>query len=153
MPQTPGPYRQSQTGASVALKPLEIKQPEGVSFSIKGHSVQWERWRFHIGFCQREGLVIHDVWFDDAGEMRKIAHRMSIAELVIPYGDPSQGAYRKNAFDTGEFGLGNYTNSLTLGCDCLGEIVYLDVATATPSGAVREIKNAICTHEEDFGIL
>jgi len=44
VPQTPGPYRQSQTGASVALKPLEIKQPEGVSFSIEGHSVQWERW-------------------------------------------------------------------------------------------------------------
>ena len=153
VPQTSGSYRASQTGANIELKPLEIKQPEGVSFSIDGYKVSWERWNFRIGFCQREGLVIHDVWFDDAGEMRKIAHRLSIAELVIPYGDPSQGAYRKNAFDTGEFGLGNYTNSLTLGCDCLGEIVYLDVAVATPDGTVREIKNAICTHEEDFGIL
>jgi primary-amine oxidase len=78
---------------------------------------------------------------------------MSIAELVIPYGDPSPGAYRKNAFDTGEFGLGNYTNSLTLGCDCLGEIVYLDVAVAGSDGVVREIPNAICLHEEDHGIL
>ena len=153
IPQTPGPYRQSQTGANIVLKPLEISQPEGVSFSFDGYKVTWERWSFRIGFCQREGLVIHDVWFDDSGSARKIAHRMSIAELVIPYGDPSQGAYRKNAFDTGEFGLGNYTNSLTLGCDCLGEIVYLDVALAKPDGTVREIKNAICTHEEDFGIL
>ncbi len=153
IPKTPGPYRQSQTGADVELKPLEIRQPEGVSFSFDGYKANWERWSFRIGFCQREGLVIHDVWFDDGGQLRKIAHRMSIAELVIPYGDPSQGAYRKNAFDTGEFGLGNYTNSLTLGCDCLGEIVYFDVAVANPDGTVREIKNAICTHEEDFGIL
>jgi primary-amine oxidase len=115
--------------------------------------VSWERWNFRVGFCQREGLVLHDVWFNDEGAMRKIAHRLSIAELVIPYGDQSQGSYRKNAFDTGEFGLGNYTNSLTLGCDCLGEIVYLDVAVANPLGEVREISNAICMHEEDFGIL
>ncbi|GBL21536.1 copper methylamine oxidase [Acidimicrobiaceae bacterium] len=153
VPQTPGPYRQSQTGANIELKPLEIKQPEGVSFSVEGFKISWERWNLRVGFCQREGLVIHDVWFDDEGKPRKIAHRLSIAELVIPYGDPSQGAYRKNAFDTGEFGLGNYTNSLTLGCDCLGEIVYLDVAVAKPDGSVREIKNAICMHEEDFGIL
>jgi len=97
--------------------------------------------------------VLHDVWFNDEGALRKIAHRLSITELVIPYGDQSQGSYRKNAFDTGEFGLGNYTNSLTLGCDCLGEIVYLDVAVANPLGEVREISNAICMHEEDFGIL
>jgi len=153
IPQVAGPYRQSQTGAEVLLKPLMINQPDGVSFSLQGHKIDWERWRLRVGFCQREGLVIHDVWFSDDGQPRKIAHRMSIAELVIPYGDPSQGAYRKSAFDTGEFGLGNFTNSLTLGCDCLGEIVYLDVAVANPDGTVREIKNAICMHEEDFGIL
>ena len=153
IPQVAGPYRQSQTGADVSLKPLMIHQPDGVSFSLQGHKINWERWSLRVGFCQREGLVIHDVWFADNGNQRKIAHRMSIAELVIPYGDPSQGAYRKNAFDVGEFGLGNFTNSLTLGCDCLGEIVYLDVAVANPDGSVREIKNAICLHEEDFGIL
>ncbi len=153
IPNTPGPYRESQTGANINLKPLAIHQSEGVSFALDGNCVSWERWRFHVGFCQREGLVLHDVWFDDSGELRKIAHRMSIAELVIPYGDHSQGSYRKNAFDTGEFGLGNYTNSLTLGCDCLGEIVYLNVAVANPLGEIREITNAICMHEEDFGIL
>jgi len=153
IPQVAGPYRQSQTGADVSLKPLMIHQPDGASFSLQGHKINWERWSLRVGFCQREGLVIHDVWFADNGKQRKIAHRMSIAELVIPYGDPSQGAYRKNAFDVGEFGLGNFTNSLTIGCDCLGEIVYLDVAVANPDGSVREIKNAICLHEEDFGIL
>jgi primary-amine oxidase len=153
IPQTPGPYRENQTGAKIKLRDLAIVQSEGPSFSVEGWKVSWERWNLRVGFCQREGLVIHDVKFKDQDKERKIAHRLSIAELVIPYGDPSQGAYRKNAFDTGEFGLGNYTNSLTLGCDCLGEIVYLDVAVTTPDGSIREIPNAICMHEEDNGIL
>ena len=153
IPQTPGPYRENQTGANIKLKDLAIVQSEGPSFSVEGWKVNWERWNLRVGFCQREGLVIHDVKFKDQDKERKIAHRLSIAELVIPYGDPSQGAYRKNAFDTGEFGLGNYTNSLTLGCDCLGEIVYLDAAVTTPDGSIKEIPNAICMHEEDNGIL
>ena len=153
IPVTPGPYRESQTGGNIKLKELMIHQPEGGSFEIEGWNIKWERWSFRVGFDQREGLVIHEVQFNDEGNWRKIAHRLSIAELVIPYGDPAQGAYRKNAFDTGEFGLGNFTNSLTLGCDCLGEISYLDVAVTESDGRVREIKNAICMHEEDFGIL
>ena len=153
IPSTPGPYRASQTGANLKLKDLMIHQPEGGSFEVEGWLIKWERWAFRVGFDQREGLLIHDVQFNDSGKWRKIAHRLSISELVIPYGDPAQGAYRKNAFDTGEFGLGNFTNSLTLGCDCLGEIRYLDVAVTEGDGTVREIKNAICMHEEDFGIL
>ena len=33
---------------------------------------------------------------------------------------------RKNAFDVGEYGTGYCTNSLSLGCDCLGLIKYFD---------------------------
>lgn len=152
-PMANGDYRLSQTGGHVKLKDLQIIQKDGVSCSIEGWKIYWERWNFRVGWDQREGLVIHDVRFDDNGVERRIGYRLSIAELVIPYGDPSQGTYRKNAFDTGEYGLGNYTNSLTLGCDCLGEIIYLDVAHVTPEGNVKEIENAICMHEEDFGIL
>lgn len=153
IPMTNGDYRLEQTGGGVELKSLEIVQKDGASFDVTGWRIDWERWNLRVGWDQREGLVIHDVRFNDNGEERRIGYRMSIAELVIPYGDPSQGTYRKNAFDTGEYGLGNYTNSLTLGCDCLGEIYYLDVAIANPEGQVRTIKNAICMHEEDFGIL
>jgi primary-amine oxidase len=45
------------------------------------------------------------------------------------------------------------TNSLALGCDCKGEIQYLDAAFPTRAGGIRTIKNAICIHEEDDGIL
>lgn len=45
------------------------------------------------------------------------------------------------------------TNSLKLGCDCKGYIRYLDAEFPARDGSIRQIKNAICIHEEDNGIL
>ena len=45
------------------------------------------------------------------------------------------------------------TNSLSLGCDCKGTIHYLDADFPARDGSIRTIKNAICVHEEDAGIL
>ena len=44
-------------------------------------------------------------------------------------------------------------NSLALGCDCLGTIQYFDGHFCDSRGRVVTIKNAICLHEEDFGML
>ena len=44
-------------------------------------------------------------------------------------------------------------NSLELGCDCLGEIRYLDACVHDTRGGAHAIPNAICMHEEDTGIL
>ena len=44
-------------------------------------------------------------------------------------------------------------NSLALGCDCLGEIYYFDVTVSDSRGGATSIPNAVCMHEEDFGIL
>ena len=43
-------------------------------------------------------------------------------------------------------------NSLTLGCDCLGEIHYFDDVWADER-CKPTLHNAICMHEEDYGIL
>jgi primary-amine oxidase len=153
VPPESGHYRESQTETQRQVSRLEIIQPEGPGFAIDGWAISWQKWSLRVGFSPREGLVIHDVRYDDDGTTRRIAHRLSIAELVIPYGDPSPGSFRKNAFDTGEIFIGGYTNSLELGCDCLGEIRYLDAAVVDDDGTVREIPNAICLHEEDAGVL
>ena len=73
--------------------------------------------------------------------------------MVVPYGDPSPTHFFKNAFDAGENGVGIAASPLTLGCDCLGEIRYLDAAVANGDGEPVEIPNAICIHEEDTGVL
>jgi primary-amine oxidase len=135
------------------LKPLEISQPEGPSFVVRGHEVKWQKLSFRVGFTQREGLVLHTIGYEDQGRIRPIIYRASLAEMTVPYGDPSVTQYRKNAFDVGEYGLGMMVNSLELGCDCLGEIYYFDVALCSNQGEVLKLPNVICLHEEDFGLL
>ena len=62
----------------------------------------------------------------------------------MPYRDHCDDHYRRTAFDIGEWGLGFMTTSLTLGCDCLGEIRYLDAVLHNSAGGPYTIKNAIC---------
>jgi primary-amine oxidase len=135
------------------LKPLEIVQPEGASFQVEGHQITWQKWKMRVGFTPREGLVLYTVSYNDQGQERPILYRASLVEMTVPYGDPRPQNYRKNAFDVGEYGLGMLTNSLKLGCDCLGEIHYFDAFLTNSRGDVNVIENAICLHEEDFGIL
>ncbi|GAA3758037.1 primary-amine oxidase [Microbacterium kribbense] len=145
-PEATGPARTS-------LRPIHITQPEGPSFRVDGNVVEWENWRFRVGFDAREGLVLHQLSFDDRGRRRPIIYRASVAEMVVPYGDPSPVRFWQNYFDAGEYLMGKWTNSLVLGCDCLGEIHYFDGWVADDNGHPQQIANAICLHEEDFGVL
>ncbi len=135
------------------IKPLDISQPEGPSFEVDGYAVTWQHWSFVIGFNAREGLTLNHLCYDDHGKKRSILYRGSLSEMVVPYGDPAPQQARKNAFDAGEYGLGMCANSLELGCDCLGLIRYFDGHLCTSRGDPLTIKNAVCMHEEDFGIL
>jgi primary-amine oxidase len=131
------------------LKPLEVVQPEGVSFALDGNGLEWQKWSLRVGFNHREGMVLHTVAYDG----RSVAHRLSFAEMVVPYRDPTTDHYRRTAFDIGEWGLGFMTTSLELGCDCLGEIAYLDAVMHDTRGEPYRIPNAICIHEEDDAVL
>jgi primary-amine oxidase len=135
------------------LKPLEISQPEGVSFELDGYELRWQRWRMRLGFNHREGPVLYQVGYADGDGVRPIAHRISFAEMVVPYRDTTPDHYRRTAFDIGEWGLGVMTTSLELGCDCLGEIRYLDVCLVDSAGEPYRIPNALCLHEEDNAVL
>ncbi|MGA9858836.1 MAG: primary-amine oxidase [Solirubrobacteraceae bacterium] len=135
------------------VKPVEIVQPQGVSFQLDGNLLTWQKWSLRLGFNYREGLVLHTVGYADDGRVRPVAHRLSFAEMIVPYRDPTSDHYRRTAFDVGEWGLGFMTTSLELGCDCLGEITYLDAVMHDSAGEPYVIRNAICIHEEDDGIL
>ncbi|MDY6995087.1 MAG: primary-amine oxidase [Actinomycetota bacterium] len=140
-------------GRRQAPTPLHITQPEGPSFTLDGNLVRWQNWSLRVGFNHREGMTLHTVSYRDGGADRPIAHRMSFAEMVVPYRDPSPDHYRRTAFDIGEWGLGFMTTSLELGCDCLGEIRYLDAVLHDSAGEPYTITNAICIHEEDNAVL
>ncbi|MGH3438710.1 MAG: primary-amine oxidase, partial [Sciscionella sp.] len=141
-PEQTGPQRDT-------LKPIEISQPQGPSFTLDGNVLRWQNWQLRIGFNEREGLTLHQISYDG----RPIVYRASIAEMVVPYADPSPVRFWQNYFDCGEYMFARYANSLELGCDCLGEIHYADAVVADDLGEPRTIRNAICMHEEDFGVL
>jgi len=154
VPKEVGHYLPSQVGPPrTDIKPIEIRQPEGPSFSVRGRQVEWGSWSFRVGFTTREGLVLHQVRFRDGDRDRSVANRMSLVEMVVPYGDPVPVQTKKNAFDAGEYNIGALANSLKLGCDCLGEIQYFDGLVCDSLGNPRTIENAICMHEEDDSIL
>ena len=155
IPQTTYNYHrdEEQPPARQTQRPIDIIQPEGPSFQVDGDQVTWEKWQFRIGFDPVEGLVLHQLGFEDSGRLRPIIYRASIAEMVVPYGDPSPVRFWQNYFDAGEYTMGKEANALELGCDCLGQISYFDAIVADDFGHPRVLKNAICMHEEDMGIL
>ena len=131
------------------LKPLNVLQPEGPSFKVSNDSlVEWQKWRFRVGFNPREGATLHDIHYDG----RSIMYRLSFSEMTVPYGDPRPPFHRKQAFDIGDGGAGRAANNLALGCDCLGLIRYFDAVFANSEGHPSVAKNVVCLHEQDGGI-
>jgi primary-amine oxidase len=150
IPPGTGEFREGHVGPMRDdLKPLEIVQPEGPSFTIEGNLIRWQKWSFRAGFTAREGLVLHTLAYDG----RPVLHRASFCEMAVPYGDPSPNRYIQGPFDIGENNIGTLANALELGCDCLGEIRYLDAWVVNSKGEPVRMPNAICIHEEDFGLL
>ncbi|KHK99435.1 tyramine oxidase [Microbacterium mangrovi] len=151
IPQTSGNFDdpELQGPPLEGLKPIEISQPQGSSFTVDGEEITWGQWRLRIGFDTREGLILRQLAFAD----RPVMYRGSISEMIVPYADPAPNRFWQNYFDTGEYLFGRYTNELELGCDCVGDITYLDATLADELGSPRTVRNGICLHEEDFGSL
>jgi primary-amine oxidase len=149
IPKANGRYDAAHGSPRAALKPLEISQPEGPSFTLDGHHLTWDKWDLRFDLHAIEGLVLHQASFDG----RPVVYRASIAEMVVPYAGTAANTWWKNTYDAGEMSIGKLVNSLVLGCDCLGEIAYVDALLVDENGNPYTIPQAICLHEEDFGIL
>jgi primary-amine oxidase len=154
MPPDRGEYRSGKLDTvRKPLAKLNIVQPEGPDYCVNGHQVTWQNWHFRVGFTPKEGLVLHMLSFRDGDTERSVIYRASLSELVVPYGDSVGDHYMNHSFDLGEGVFGTAVNSLTLGCDCVGEIYYFDIDLVDNQGNVDHRPNAICMHEEDYGIL
>ncbi len=129
-------------------KEIVITQPEGVGFSVEDNLISWEGWQLRASIDPIEGLALHQVSLNE----RPIFYRAGLSDMVVPYGSSDPLHWWKAVHDGTEYGFGTMTNSLTLGCDCLGEIHYLDAHKLAFDGSVETIENAICIHEEDYGV-
>lgn len=136
-----------------ALKPLQITQPDGTNFSIHDNEVGWQNWRFRFAVNGREGLVLYTVGYEDRGKVRSILYRGSLSEMVVPYGDPSDAWYFRNAFDEGEDSMGRYANSLEPGTDAPANATFFDATLADEAGAPFVVPRAVALYERDGGLL
>ncbi|THG96534.1 hypothetical protein EW026_g5317 [Hermanssonia centrifuga] len=136
------------------IKPLHIVQPEGVSFKMNGHELEWQKWKMHISFHHREGLVLSTITYNDDGVIRPIIIGCLCLKwlyLMLHRNTHIRGSSPSTR--SGEYGMGTMANELALGCDCLGQIHYLPGAFVKHDGTAFVIKNVICIHEEDAGLL
>jgi len=129
-------------------KKIDITQPDGPGFEVKGNLISWEGWQVRVTVNPDEGPVLHQLSLDG----RSILHRVALSDMVVPYGTADPMHSWKAVHDGTEYGFGTLVTSLTLGCDCLGEIHYMDANMLMFDGSVNTIESAICIHEEDYGI-
>jgi primary-amine oxidase len=135
-----------------APKPLQIFQPEGASFELRGHEVRWQNWRFRYALHPREGLVLYTVGYEDQARLRSVLYRGSLSEMVVPYGDPSAGWFIRNAFDEGEYGIGTMAAELEKN-DTPPNATLLPAILATEQGASQTRERVIALYERDGGVL
>jgi primary-amine oxidase len=153
VPAEGGRYDAASVAEPRTLAPLHIVQPEGTGVAVDDGFVRWGPWRMRVSMHPIEGLVLHEICYSDGDRARPVIYRASMAEMIVPYGSTAPNHWWKNAFDAGDGGLGKTANSLKLGCDCLGEIVYQDAVQVDENGTASTLPQAICLHEEDYGVL
>jgi primary-amine oxidase len=134
-------------------KPLEISQPAGASYQIRGNEVTWQNWRFRYTMHPREGLVLHTIGYDDNGKTRPILYRASLSEMVVPYGDPDENWRWRAAFDVGEYSVGRLASPLEANLDAPPNAQLIDATFADDDGKPYELERAVGIYERDGGIL
>ncbi len=124
-------------GLRPELRPIRIQQPAGANFRIDGNFVEWQKWRFHVRFERRSGPVISLATYD----RRQVMYQGSLAEIFVPYQDPSANWFYRTYMDAGEFGFGLLASPLAPGLDVPENAVLLDglVAAAIPDPSLPVI--------------
>ncbi len=140
----PGPIR-------LPVKPLRPVQPEGVSYTVDGSEVRWEKWRFRFGMDPRVGLQLHTVGYEDRGRVRPILYRAQLSEMVVPYGDA--GWTHLNPFDAGENGMWRYGATSLNRLDAPENARFFSAPQAYADGSVRDFPRAVALYERDGGVL
>src|SRR5258706_3734267 len=99
-------------GTREGLKPLVTTQPQGANFVVRDHEVVWDRWRFRYSMHPREGLVLHQVGWEEApGKVRSILYRASLSDLLAPYADTDPAWSWRAVFDESDFVRGHYAST------------------------------------------
>lgn len=134
-------------GTRPAPRPLITSQPEGVDFTITGNELAWDNWKLHFRVEQRDGLILSRIRYLDHGRERSVLYRANLAEIFVPYADPTTNWYYRTFMDEGEYGFGKSTSPLVPNKDCPPNAVFRAVTIPGDDGVPLTIPNAICIFE------
>eukprot|EP00658_Telonema_sp_P-2_P029923 TRINITY_DN2268_c0_g1_i5.p1 TRINITY_DN2268_c0_g1~~TRINITY_DN2268_c0_g1_i5.p1 ORF type:complete len:614 (-),score=145.21 TRINITY_DN2268_c0_g1_i5:17-1858(-) len=137
-------------------KKFQISRPDGVSFTVDGNQVSWQRWQFHARTDWRVGVSVGMVRYNDtkaSGEstVRSVAYELFLSEMFVPYQLDDQQWYYRTFLDAGEFGVGSDANELTAAECGGGEALYLDLHDVTLDGSLVTRKGIGCVFERWTG--
>ncbi len=138
------------------LTDLVVRQPNGPSFQLDGRKLGWQSWQMRIGYNPREGLVLHQIGYEDKGTVRPIIHRLGLDEIYVPYGLPDKNWVWRSAFDIGEYNIGQYVESLRKNVDVPENAVFLEESVMSDTGSedgAFTIPRAVAIYERDAGSL
>ena len=125
--------------AAAPVKPLQID----------GNRVRWNGWNLRFALHPREGLVLNTVSYRG----REVLYRAALSEMVVPYADPDDNWYWRDAFDVGEYGEGRMVSPQEPGLDAPPGATLVDAEIADEYGKVLKVPRAIAIFERDGGIL
>jgi primary-amine oxidase len=131
--------------------PIVISQPTGAGFTVNGHQVEWQKWRFHVRPDHRVGMIVSTVSYQDGEDLRSVMYQGNLSEIFVPYMDPSFGWYWRNFLDAGEYTGGGLTKPMMKGVDCPGYAYYMDAIIAGDNGRPGARRNMICIFERETG--
>ncbi|MSU60864.1 MAG: hypothetical protein EXS31_00465 [Pedosphaera sp.] len=141
-------------GRREGLKPLVTTQPEGPSFTVQDHEVSWDRWRFRYSMHPRDGLVLHQIsWEEAPGKRRSILYRASISDLLVPYADTDNMWSWRAYFDESDFGFGYNAKPLFRGRTTVAHATLFSEPLPNQLGGTRLATNVVDLYERDAGIL
>jgi primary-amine oxidase len=146
--------------SDTAFKPLKVQAPRGPTFMLNGQEVRWGIWQFRVALHPREGLVLYDVRAESRAKLRKVAQRMSLSEIYVPYGFGDPEWSWRSALDVGEYNAGMASHELAPERDVPANARFIAATLASsrgpsakhPQGSSR-IARAIAVYERDAGVL
>ena len=139
--------------AIAAEQPTEMPagSPEQRRFSIGGHWVTWDKWRFHLSVDPRVGPVFSLVSVSDGDRQRPVMYQGSVSELFVPYMDPLENWYFRTYLDVGEYGIGTSGTPLRPGKDCPANGELVDAVFMGERGKPGGKKGLVCIFERVTG--
>ena len=136
------------------VRPVLFSSPRGSNLRIDGSTVAWQKWSFHVRWDPRMALVLSLVGIDgknEGSERRSVLYQGTMAEIFVPYQDPTVGWYFRNYMDQGEYGLGATASRLERGCDCPASATFLSPVMSNAGGGADTLEDRVCIFERTTG--